>query len=65
MRHLATVPAAQVLVTLIGFTYAVLGVIWFLLLAAGEGIHSASAKKDSGDARRPRLRLAENLGDLP
>lgn len=49
-----TVPAAQVLVTLIGFTvlYAVLGVIWFLLLKryAQEGIHSASAKKDSGDA---------------
>lgn len=48
------VPAGQMLATLIGFTllYAVLGVIWFLLMKryALEGIHTATTKKDPAAA---------------
>ncbi len=47
------VPAGQVLATLIGFTvlYAVLGVIWFLLIKryAQEGIHTTTAKKSADE----------------
>ncbi|MDN6429239.1 MAG: cytochrome ubiquinol oxidase subunit I [Propionibacterium sp.] len=48
-----SVPAAQVLATMVIFTllYAVLGVIWFLLMKryALEGIHTHSAEPDEDD----------------